>query len=186
MVVGQNSAVDAEIIVFSPQIKHIYCGRKRRIIDIVVLNNICRSYILSVKKESESMFFVQNHRNVVPISLLSAVTQLRWRNELLTVIFCGHLSPASDAEIFFVFRILLSSVPDVSNRSEIHRIQSNPRHDSRHLHRRLIGEHDATMTAHQSGSDARIAIIPPFFFICSITPNRRLPLPPRITTIVTF
>ena len=42
-----------------------------------------------------------------------------------------------------------------------------------------IGEHDAII-------NSRIAIIPPFFFICSITPNRRLPLPPRITTIVTF
>ena len=104
-----------------------------------------RSYILSVKKESESMFFVQNHRNVVPISLLSAVTQLRWRNELLTVIFCGHLSPASDAERFFVFRILLSSVPDVPERPKS--VQSNPRHDSRHLHRRLIGEHDAIVAA---------------------------------------
>ena len=176
MVVGQNSAVDAEIIVFSLQIKHIYRGRNRRIIDVVVLNSYCRSYFLSVNKESEAMFFVQNHRNVVPISLLSAVTQFRWRCDKLIVIFCGHLSRLIDAERFFVFRILLSSVPDVPHvRPTI--VQSNPRHDSRHLHRRLIGEHDAII-------NSRIAIIPPFFFICSITPNRRLPLPPRITTIV--
>ena len=171
MVVGQNSAVDAEVIVFSLQIKHIYRGRNRRIIDIVVLNSYCRSYFLSVNKESESMFFVQNHRNVVPMSLLSAVTQARWRCDMLTVIFCGHFSRAIDAEKFFVFRILLSSVPDVSIRIAL--IQSNPRHDSRHLHRRLIGEHDAII-------NSRIAIIPPFVFICSITPNRRLPLPPGL------
>ena len=124
MVVGQNSAVDAEIIVFSPAYQaHLPWAKTSDNRYCCSQQYLCEATFFSVKKESESMFFVQNHRNVVPIALSqcrNSVCGFQGDDEyLLTVIFCGALdnSRLSMPRYFSYFRILLSSVPDVSTRS---------------------------------------------------------------------